>query len=731
MNREDNPDCLFAPGGGKKTGDTMEFNSLLVGCSLLLVGFAIGAVPPNMLTRAFNIQYVKPGSTVTEACKATGDPKPTYIWKKDGIVQSNDAYYEINSNTGDIKIKRMTVVNGEGTYQCFAQNSQGTALSGFWEVRVATLTGFEEVQTNNVSLKEYSYYRIPCEHQPSSTPASKVDWLIGTGDNINFPTSAEDKRRIVIDAEGNLHFLFVRASDSSNNPYRCQLFNSVVSIKAVSLTKFNLNVQIGPEVTSEPILRYAKSIEGTIGSKTTLMCIFSGNPIPDVEWLKDGVRLPDGSSLPDGTPKYKIDPEDTTGRKLIISKLEVKDEGYYICRARNILGVNESTVEVKVKGPPQWKKEPLKSTRIPVGATAKFQCDTVSYHATNSLPMWMKNGEPLIGCGPRKFWCGSRTDCYDSQMKCNNTNNYPVIPSTDERNFSAAADCSEGMFSCGGGECKTAATVFTCDGIPQCLNGGDETVRHCGCKANTDFMCADLKKCIPASETCNKIVNCNDGSDERNCAYDPEKVIDNKFHFSADLRQLTIPNVKKSDTMCLQCLVYNFREYGPNPKPDIVGIIFGDACLTVIDPINILSGLPERQNVEPGDIINFTISAQTDPLEQGNLRYDWYIGGKKYPDQFPLGTWSHIIKLSMGNMHIIIDTSTLKSRDDILFQQLMGNLSVRVYHEFDQRTISTELFTDVTIFTKTTMTTSGFNRSSSESVAGCIIIASIVLLLSI
>ncbi|KAK3606619.1 hypothetical protein CHS0354_011746 [Potamilus streckersoni] len=663
----------------------MEFDTILVGCTLLLVGFVIGAVPPNMVKRNFNIQYVKPHSIAQESCEAIGDPKPIYSWKKDGKVLSNDEYYTINPITGVIRINSVTAKTGQGTYQCFAQNIWGTALSGFWEVIVANLTGFEVKQTTDVSLKEYSYYTIPCQNQPNSTPAPHLSWLIGTGDNMYFPATAEDKRRIIIDAEGTLHFLYLKVSDSSNNPYRCQLFNSIISIKAVSLSSFYLNVQIGLEERFKPTLKYSKSIEGTIGSKATLLCIFSGNPIPDVEWLKGDVRLPDISH-----PRYKIDPEDATGRKLIISKLQVKDEGVYTCRATNELGTNDGFVEVKVKGPPQWRKEPLKSIRIPVGATAKFQCDTFSYHATSSLPMWMKNGEPLI----------------------------------------ALDECSQGMFSCGGGECKTASTVFTCDGSTQCINGGDESARHCGCKANTDFMCADLNKCIAANETCNGIVNCNDGSDERNCAYDQEKVIDNKFHFSADLKQLTIPNVRKTDTMYLQCLVYNFREYGPNPKPDIVGITLENAFLMVLDPIIILSGLPDKQKVQPGDIINFTISAQTDTLEQGNLRYDWYIRGKKYPDQFSLSKWSQIIQLSLSNMSITINTSKIPDPSNEMFQEVMGNLSVRVYHEFDQRTISTELFTDVTISHETTV---GSKRSSSESGGGCIIIiiASIVLLLSI
>ncbi|KAK3606622.1 hypothetical protein CHS0354_011749 [Potamilus streckersoni] len=88
---------------------------------------------PKMLTVSFNKKIVKPGSSAEEKCQAKGDPKPKYIWKKDGNVLSTDAPYNINPNTGVIKIKSVTLASGEGRYQRLAQNNHGTASSGFWE----------------------------------------------------------------------------------------------------------------------------------------------------------------------------------------------------------------------------------------------------------------------------------------------------------------------------------------------------------------------------------------------------------------------------------------------------------------------------------------------------------------------------------------------------------------------------------------------------------------------
>ncbi|KAL3888123.1 hypothetical protein ACJMK2_000503 [Sinanodonta woodiana] len=645
---------------------------------------------PTIVTATFNTLYVKSGSSAKERCQAEGNP--TYVWKKNGEEILSGGNYLVNHDTGEIEIKRVTMLDGEGTYQCFAKNTQGIARLGVWEVKVAYLAGFDHKMTHYLQISEFSSYSLPCDHQPFSVPTASVVWLIGKDDSTVFPSSTEDKSRVVIDEAGTLHFLYVKATDSLNNPYKCQLYNSVVSIKALSLETFNLIVTRAQEESYKPILKHSKSVQGTIGSNATLICIFAGHPIPDVEWLKNGVRIPDTSMLPDGTPKYIIDPGDSTGRKLMVRNLDMHDDGDYICRARNTMGTNEGTVRVKVTGPPQWTSTgSLRSVRVRVGGMASFHCDTRSYHSTSSLPMWIKNGDPLLGCGPSQLWCGTGTQCINYDRKCDGRKDCATSRYEDEENCQVLEVCSDGQFACGKGVCVPATNVTTCDGIEQCNNGGDESVRHCGCKVNTDFMCANLEMCITAAHVCDGKRDCTDGSDEKSCAYHPEIVIDNKYHFTADARHLTIRNVTKGDNICLQCLVYNFREYGSSHKLDIVGTTIGDGCLTVLDPIVILSQPPEEIDVQWGDIINLTIVVQTDPLEENNLYYDWYMVEMKYPDSILLDEWNDVIKLSSDNTQMIINTTRIASSD--LFTRLdhIGNITVRVYHEFDSINISIQI----------------------------------------
>ncbi|KOB68058.1 Vitellogenin receptor [Operophtera brumata] len=79
----------------------------------------------------------------------------------------------------------------------------------------------------------------------------------------------------------------------------------------------------------------------------------------------------------------------------------------------------------------------------------------------------------------------------------------------------------EDKFSCMGGGCIPQSQY--CDDVINCEDGTDESfcVGHTPdvkfCNATHHFMCLDHKKCIPYQWICNKEADCDDGSDETNC----------------------------------------------------------------------------------------------------------------------------------------------------------------------------------------------------------------------
>ena len=97
----------------------------------------------------------------------------------------------------------------------------------------------------------------------------------------------------------------------------------------------------------------------------------------------------------------------------------------------------------------------------------------------------------------------------------------------------ATHECLGGHFKCDDGTC--ILVEYQCDGIPQCTDGSDEEICDpvCDLPANSDCVhcnrtlcaCTDLfyqcetSGCIPLSKLCDRVSDCNDGSDESDCSY--------------------------------------------------------------------------------------------------------------------------------------------------------------------------------------------------------------------
>ena len=77
------------------------------------------------------------------------------------------------------------------------------------------------------------------------------------------------------------------------------------------------------------------------GSRAVLDCVATGNPPPTVSWFFNSVPLPSPS-----IPRI----QQASNGSLILSPVEGGDEGGYICRARNIAGMESATFQLRVYG---------------------------------------------------------------------------------------------------------------------------------------------------------------------------------------------------------------------------------------------------------------------------------------------------------------------------------------------------------------------------------------------
>ena len=75
-----------------------------------------------------------------------------------------------------------------------------------------------------------------------------------------------------------------------------------------------------------------------VGHKLNLTCSVAGDPFPTVAWLKDNSTIPSRIQL------------SSWNRSLVISDVQINDEGTYTCQAENRAGSTSSTAQVEVKG---------------------------------------------------------------------------------------------------------------------------------------------------------------------------------------------------------------------------------------------------------------------------------------------------------------------------------------------------------------------------------------------
>ncbi|XP_071178629.1 CAVP-target protein-like [Mytilus edulis] len=86
------------------------------------------------------------------------------------------------------------------------------------------------------------------------------------------------------------------------------------------------------------ISKYAEleMTKACIGQGAMLFCDISGDPLPDYEWFKDGVKLEHGG-------RFNIRRHSSGSSRVIIVNLKDSDSGMYVCKASNSAGTETSS----------------------------------------------------------------------------------------------------------------------------------------------------------------------------------------------------------------------------------------------------------------------------------------------------------------------------------------------------------------------------------------------------
>ncbi|XP_038613568.1 hemicentin-1 [Tachyglossus aculeatus] len=298
----------------------------------------------------------------TLACEATGIPKPTVTWKKNGHhlnLDQNQNLYRILSSGSLVIISPS--VDDTAAYECFVSNDAGEdRRTVHLLVQVPPSIADE---TTDLVVTKLSPAVMTCT--ASGVPAPSVHWtkngirLLPRGDGYTVLTS------------GAIEIAATRLDHAGR--YTCVARNAAGSAHR----HVTLRVQEPPVIQAQP-----SNLDVILNNPILLPCDATGSPSPIITWQKEGISiLTTGGSytaLPNGG--------------LQISKATVEDAGTYMCVAQNPAGTALGKIKLKVQVPPGIAAH-QKEYVVAVDKSITLACDAEGYPAPDIT--WHKDGREV------------------------------------------------------------------------------------------------------------------------------------------------------------------------------------------------------------------------------------------------------------------------------------------------------------------------------------------------
>ncbi|XP_012942941.1 hemicentin-1 [Aplysia californica] len=332
-------------------------------------------IPPTLEEGPEEVTVLYGQSAILE-CESGGDPPPTVLWKKDGVILDTDnpeaGYYL--SLRGSLTIDA-AVLRDAGSYSCSATNPAGVVSR---EISL-TVHGTPEIPgpyNEYNEIVERNPVILPCP--AVGTPRPRVTWY---KDDVQL---TGNELGIVQLEDGSLEIDNIQARDSG--VYECVAEN----VAGVANRIMEIKVLVPPKLTG---------IDGTGGPETprviidnnvTLTCPVSEDtdPPPVITWYKDNQQLLPGDL--DGRVVIS-----DNGRFLTIVRAVVTDEARYKCLANNVAGEAERNYDLDVQVPPYVDEAGMSPFNQSVVTGQPLYVNCPIQGKPPPQVKWLKDGEPL------------------------------------------------------------------------------------------------------------------------------------------------------------------------------------------------------------------------------------------------------------------------------------------------------------------------------------------------
>uniref|UniRef100_A0A4W6CH10 Contactin-5 n=1 Tax=Lates calcarifer TaxID=8187 RepID=A0A4W6CH10_LATCA len=275
--------------------------------------------------RMINDTQMDSGEKLQWECKATGRPRPTYRWLRNGVPLTSQGRLEIVN--GDLTIHKVQQTDS-GMYQCVAENKYGAIYSS---AELKILASAPVFVPNPVRVIATLGKDVSLECKPRASPKPRITWKRGD-------RRIQPNKRIMLLRNNTLRIVNSSRADEGN--YVCRAENQLGSAEMTAI----LWVKEAMRVELSPI-----RVEVTVGESVVLSCKATHDTSLDVAFQWFFNQKPINFQQDGGHFEY-IQTSSTVD--LMIRSILLKHAGKYGCRAQTSADTVFAESELLVRGPP-------------------------------------------------------------------------------------------------------------------------------------------------------------------------------------------------------------------------------------------------------------------------------------------------------------------------------------------------------------------------------------------
>ncbi|NXX95340.1 HMCN1 protein, partial [Centropus bengalensis] len=327
---------------------------------------------------------VTQGNEISLECGVQGVPEPAVSWLRDGRPLVSGRDIAILHHGRSLQLKNVQV-SDTGRYVCVAANVAGLADRKYdLNVHVPPSIAGDLQVPENISVVEKNPISLVCE--ASGIPLPSITWL-----RNGRPVALNSSLRVL---SGGRTLRLTHTSVAEEGQYTCIVTNAAGEVRK----DFYLSVLVPPGIVGENTLEDVKVKER---HGVTLTCEVTGNPVPQIAWIKDGQSLTE-----DEDHKFL-----SSGSFLQIANAQITDTGRYTCIASNAAGDKSKSYSLNVLVSPTIVgadgRGNAEEVTVISNSPTSLVCEAYSYPPATIT--WLKDGQPLESSRNIRILPGGRT----------------------------------------------------------------------------------------------------------------------------------------------------------------------------------------------------------------------------------------------------------------------------------------------------------------------------------